>query len=226
MPTGHISKVGPSFLSGLRFRSNYHLSRKHVSVRPFTSSIARCSCAWSPRGSRRDPSIPMIPPWLRPCRHYSGCHFCVFVWFFFSLVSTTCSVNSRYASQLLPTTCSVNSTYASWLMPTTCSVNNRYTSQLLPTTCSVNSRYDSYYVRPRVYFYMWEKSQYERPAGRGHALWTLISLQWDDHFTNGHLNTMSPSNQSCIWPAPIPAGACHGTWHVAGRGCRRHPLPR
>ena len=45
---------------------------------------------------------------------------------------------------------------------------------------------------------IWEKSQYERPAGRGHALWTLISLERDDQFTNGHLNTMSPSNQSCI----------------------------
>ena len=65
-----------------------------------------------------------------------------------------------------------------------------------------------------------------RPAGRGHALWTLISLERDDQFTNGHLNTMSPSNQSCIWPVPIPTGACHGTWHVPGRGCRRHPLPR
>ena len=46
---------------------------------------------------------------------------------------------------------------------------------------------------------IWEKSQYDgRPAGRGHALWTLISLERDDQFTNGHLNTMSPSNQSCI----------------------------
>ena len=65
-----------------------------------------------------------------------------------------------------------------------------------------------------------------RPAGRGHAVWTLISLERDDQFTNGHLNTMSPSNQSCIWPVPIPTGACHGTWHVPGRGCRRHPLPQ
>ena len=55
-----------------------------------------------------------------------------------------------------------------------------------------------------------------RPAGRGHALWMLISLERDEQFTNGHLNTMSPSNQSCIWPVPIPTGACHGTWHVPG----------
>ena len=46
----HISK-GPSFLFGLRFRSNYH-SRKHVSLRSFTSSIVRGPYAWGPWGSR------------------------------------------------------------------------------------------------------------------------------------------------------------------------------
>ena len=59
---------------------------------------------------------------------------------------------------------------------------------------------------------MGEKSVWT--AGRGDALWTLISLERDDQFTNGHRNTMPPSNQSCIWPVPIPAGACYGTWHV------------
>ena len=61
----HISK-GPFFLFGLRFRSNYH-SRKHVSLRSFTSSIARGPYAWGPWGSRGDPRIPRIPPWLRLC---------------------------------------------------------------------------------------------------------------------------------------------------------------
>ena len=59
----HISK-GPSFLFGLRFRSNYH-SRKHVSLRSFTSSIVRGPFAWGPWGSRGDPRIPRIPPWIR-----------------------------------------------------------------------------------------------------------------------------------------------------------------
>ena len=46
----HISK-GPSFLFGLRFRSNYHF-RKHVSLRPFTSSVVRGPYAWGPWDSR------------------------------------------------------------------------------------------------------------------------------------------------------------------------------
>ena len=46
----HISK-GLSFLFGLRFRSNYHF-RKHVSLRPFTSSIVRGPYAWGPWGTR------------------------------------------------------------------------------------------------------------------------------------------------------------------------------
>ena len=46
----HISK-GPFFLFGLRFRSNYH-SRKHASLRPFTSSIARGPYDWGSWGSR------------------------------------------------------------------------------------------------------------------------------------------------------------------------------
>ena len=29
---------------------------------------------------------------------------------------------------------------------------------------------------------------------------------------------MSPSNQSCIWPVPIPAGACHGCGTCRGEG--------
>ena len=35
----------------------------------------------------------------------------------------------------------------------------------------------------------WEKSQYERPTGRGHALETLISLERNDQFTSDHLNS-------------------------------------
>ena len=54
----HISK-GPFFLFGLRFRSNYY-SRKHVSLRPFTSSIVRGPYAWGPWGSPGDPRIPRI----------------------------------------------------------------------------------------------------------------------------------------------------------------------
>ena len=53
-----------------------------------------------------------------------------------------------------------------------------------------------------------------RPTGYGHALQRLISLERDDQFTSGLLCPMSPSNQFRICPAPIPAGACHGTWHV------------
>ena len=53
-----------------------------------------------------------------------------------------------------------------------------------------------------------------RPTGHGHALQTLISLERDDQFTSGLLCPMSPSNHFRIWPAPIPVGACHGTWHV------------
>ena len=52
------------------------------------------------------------------------------------------------------------------------------------------------------------------PTGHGHALQTLIYLERDDQFTSGLLCPMSPSNHFRIWPAPIPAGACHGTWHV------------
>ena len=68
--------------------------------------------------------------------------------------------------------------------------------------------------------YTGEKSVWA--AGRGHALWTLISLERDDQFTNGHLNTMSPSNQSCIWPVPIPTGACQAR---AGERVSKTPSP-
>ena len=51
----------------------------------------------------------------------------------------------------------------------------------------------------------------------------LISLERVDRFTSGLLCSMSPFNKFRIWPTPIPAGACHGTWHVPRRGCRRHP---
>ena len=59
-----------------------------------------------------------------------------------------------------------------------------------------------------------------------HAFEKLISLERVDRFTSGLLCSMSPFNKFRIWPTPIPAGACHGTWHVPSRGCRRHPLHR
>ena len=64
------------------------------------------------------------------------------------------------------------------------------------------------------------------PTRPHHAFEKLISLERVDWFTSGLLCSMSPFNKFRIWPVPIPTGACHGTWHVPGRGCRRHPLPR
>ena len=64
------------------------------------------------------------------------------------------------------------------------------------------------------------------PTRPHHAFEKLISLEHVDRFTSGLLCSMSPFNKFHIWPVPIPTGACHGTWHVPGRGCRRHPLPR
>ena len=55
-----------------------------------------------------------------------------------------------------------------------------------------------------------------RPAGRGHALWTLISLERDDRFTNGHLiRCHHPINHVFDWYRypPVPAtarGTCRG----------------
>ena len=47
----------------------------------------------------------------------------------------------------------------------------------------------------------------------------LISLERVDRFTSGLLCSMSPFNKFRIWPTPIPAGACHGTWQApAGIG--------
>ena len=61
----------------------------------------------------------------------------------------------------------------------------------------------------------------------GGGVQTPPSRRWEiQRPSRARVNTMSPSNQSCIWPVPIPTGACHGTWHVPGRGCRRHHLPR
>ena len=64
------------------------------------------------------------------------------------------------------------------------------------------------------------------PTRPHHAFEKLISLERVDRFTSGLLCSMSPFNKFRIWPVSIPTGACHGTWHVPGRGCRRHPLPR
>ena len=64
------------------------------------------------------------------------------------------------------------------------------------------------------------------PTRPHHAFEKLISLERVDRFTSGLLCSMSPFNKFRIWPVPIPTGASHGTWHVPGRGCRRHPLPR
>ena len=78
-----------------------------------------------------------------------------------------------------------------------------------------------------------EKSQYARPdptrpnpTRPHHAFEKLISLERVDRFTSGLLCSISPFNKFRIWPTPIPAGACHGTWHVPRRGCRRLPLHR
>ena len=64
------------------------------------------------------------------------------------------------------------------------------------------------------------------PTRPHHAFEKLISLERVDRFTSGLLCSMSPFNKFHIWPTPIPAGACHDTWHVPRIGCRRHPLPR
>ena len=64
------------------------------------------------------------------------------------------------------------------------------------------------------------------PTRPHHAFEKLISLERVDRFTSGLLCSMSPFNKFRIWPVPIPTGACHGTWHVPGRGCRRHPILR
>ena len=88
-------------------------------------------------------------------------------------------------------------------------------------------------ARSEFFCSLLEKSQYARPdqtqpdPTRPHdAFEKLISLERVDRFTSGLLCSMSPFNKFRIWPVPIPTGACHGTWHVPGRGCRRHPLPR
>ena len=60
-----------------------------------------------------------------------------------------------------------------------------------------------------------------RPNGH-HPFEKLISLERVDRFTSGLLCSMSPFNKFRIWPVPIPTGACHGTWHVPGRGCQLH----
>ena len=61
----------------------------------------------------------------------------------------------------------------------------------------------------RVYFYNMGEKWVWAAAGRGHALWTLIPLERDDQFTNGHLNTMSPWVENAVWQVwPLPHQLC------------------
>ena len=53
----------------------------------------------------------------------------------------------------------------------------------------------------------------------------LISLERVDRFTSGLLCSMSPFNKFRIWSTTIPAGACHGTWHVPSERVSETPSP-
>ena len=89
----------------------------------------------------------------------------------------------------------------------------------------------------RVFCGLREKSEYARPdparhdptrpdpTRPHHAFEKLISLERVGRFTSGLLCSMSPFNKFRIWPAPIPAGACHGTWHVPSERVSETPYP-
>ena len=74
----------------------------------------------------------------------------------------------------------------------------------------------------------WEKSEYQRPdpTRPRDTFDKLISLERVHRFTSGLLCSMLQFNKFCIWPVPIPAGACHGTRHVPSERVSKTPHPR